>query len=582
MRRERIILHGCVQGVGCRPFIHNLAAEQGLTGDIYNDVDGVTIEVQGNSDSIGCFIDTLRAGDRLPPLMKVTACHCCQVPVIPNEACFVIAPSDPSGAPSSHVTADSATCVDCIAEMNDPHDFRYRYPFINCTNCGPRYSIVKTIPYDRANTTMSPFVMCEKCGGQYTEVSDRRFHAQPVACPKCGPKIWLTDSKGGTLQTDNDIVIAKTCEMLSEGKIVAVKGLGGFHLACDAMNEQAVHTLRQRKNREHKPFAMMAQVDTINKFAHTDEDTIKLLNSPQSPVVLLSQRQNTKIARSIANGVNTYGFMLPYTPLHHLIFENPSIQVLVMTSANISDQPLICDNEAALEKLGGIADAFLMHDRVIYRQVDDSVIHVIDNDQAILRRSRGYTPSPILRSGHCQKQIFAAGADLKNTFCLGKGDQLLLSEHIGDLADGDVYRHYIRSVSHLQQLYEIAPEIVACDLHPGYFSTQYANTLGVDNIIPVQHHWAHIASVIAEHDYTGSVIGIVADGTGLGTDNAVWGGECLIASLTGFDRFAHLDYFPLAGGDIASKEPIRPVMGLLSLICEISKVPAKYSKLLKS
>ena len=581
--RQQITITGRVQGVGCRPFIYKIATGLKLSGLVRNDVAGVSIEVQGDIDTIDAFADALTSKDKLPPLMQITSCRRHEMPPIANETQFVIKQSDSQGMISSQVTADSATCPDCLSEMNDPADFRHDYPFINCTNCGPRYSIVKNIPYDRCNTTMAPFEMCDKCRAQYTEVTDRRFHAQPVACPTCGPKIWLTDPAGNTIESDQHKSISQTAKLLRNGKIVAIKGLGGFHLAVDALNESAVNRLRERKHRDHKPFAMMAaSIETIKKYAIVGDIAADLLRSVESPVVLLPRKTDTAIPPAVATGVNTLGFMLCYTPLHHLLFARDGIEILVMTSANISDEPLICDNDLAIAKLADVADAFLMHDRDIYRQVDDSVVHIIDNQQAMLRRSRGYVPSPILKKDSCNKHIFAAGADLKNTFCFAKGNQLILSEHIGDLQDALVYRHYVKSVRHLKQLFDVTPEVVACDLHPGYFSTQFARSLNAEQVIQIQHHWAHIASVLAEYDHTGPVIGIVADGTGLGTDDAIWGGECLIASLTDFKRLGHLRYFPLPGADKASKEAIRPIMGLLSCICPPAAIIDKFDWLLNT
>ncbi|RPJ36002.1 MAG: carbamoyltransferase HypF, partial [Planctomycetaceae bacterium] len=463
----------------------------------------------------------------------------------------------------SQVTADIAICSDCLAEMDDPQDFRHRYPFINCTNCGPRYSIIKTIPYDRPNTTMSVFEMCTACAAQYHDVADRRFHAQPVACPRCGPKIWLADRSGKPLLTGNDEAIAEAARLLRADKVVAIKGVGGFHLACDALNNDAVLRLRQRKRRDYKPFAMMAaSVDAVRKYAVVDRAAEEVLRTPQSPIVLLPRRPDAVIAPAVAEGMSTLGFMLCYAPLHYLLFAE-GLDVLVMTSGNLSDEPLICRNELALERLGDVADAFLMHDREIYRQVDDSILHFVAGEPVLLRRSRGYVPTPIYMAERSPQEVLAAGADLKNTFCLVKQNQLILSEHIGDLEDAEVYHHYVRSIEHLKGLFEVQPQVVACDLHPGYLSTQYARSLHVARVIEVQHHWAHIASVLAEHGLIGPVIGLECDGTGYGTDGAIWGCECMIASLAGFERFGHLAYYPLAGGDKASKEAIRPLLSLL-------------------
>jgi len=562
IKRERILITGRVQGVGFRPAVYRIAQALGLSGLVYNDTKGVTIELQGQEEKIAEFLIRLQHDDK-PPLAEIKSCDVVDIPVIKGENRFVIETSDAQGSALSQVTADIATCRDCLAELADKHDFRYGYPFINCTNCGPRYSIVKTIPYDRPNTTMSEFAMCDKCTAQYTDVADRRFHAQPVACPACGPKIWLTDNKGKTIKTSTDDVTAESVRLLQSGKIVAIKGVGGFHLAVDALNNRAVKRLRERKRRDHKPFAMMADsIEKIKEYAIVSEQAEKLLKSPQAPIVLLPKKKGSAIAPSVAEGVDTFGFMLCYAPLHYLLFEQ-GIEVLVMTSGNISDEPLICTNQVALEKLGIVADAFLMHDREIYRQVDDSVVHFIDEQPVPLRRARGYVPTPIFTEENCREDIFAAGADMKNTFCFAKQNQLICSEHIGDLEDAEVYHHYIDSIEHLRKLFEVEPKVVVCDLHPGYLSTRYALSMPDVRFIQVQHHWAHIASVLVEHGLVGPVIGIECDGTGYGTDGAIWGCECMIATLEKFERFGHLAYYDLAGADKASKEAIRPALSLL-------------------
>jgi hydrogenase maturation protein HypF len=542
--------------------VYRLACRLGLAGAVYNDTKGVTIELQGEEKTIAELLARLQSDDK-PPLAEIKSCSSVDAAVIEGQDRFTIRPSDAQGTALSQVTADIAACRDCLAEMADENDFRHEYPFINCTNCGPRYSIVKNIPYDRPNTTMSAFKMCPKCAAQYEDVTDRRFHAQPVACPVCGPKIWLTDSKGQTIVAKTDSSIAETARLLRAGKIVAIKGIGGFHLAVDALAEQAVQRLRQRKRRDHKPFALMAgSIEKIKKYAIVSELAEQVLKSPQSPIVLLPKKEGSSIAPSVAGGVDTFGFMLCYAPLHYLLFAQ-GVEVLVMTSGNISDEPLICKNEKALHSLGGVADAFLMHDREIYRQVDDSIIHFIDGQPVPLRRARGYVPTPIFMEENCREDIFAAGADIKNTFCFAKQNQLICSEHIGDLEDAEVHHHYIDSIEHLRGLFEVEPKVAVCDLHPAYLSTQYARSLSGVKIIAVQHHWAHIASVLVEHGVAGPVIGIVCDGTGYGTDGAIWGCECLIASLEKFERFGHLAYYGLPGADKASKEAIRPLLGLL-------------------
>jgi len=563
IKRQKISITGRVQGVGFRPAVYRLASQLKLTGLVYNDTKGVTVELQGREEKIDEFLVRLQSEADKPPLAEIKSCKTVDIDVIDAEDKFVIEASNSQGTALSQVTADIATCQDCLSEMAEKEDFRYEYPFINCTNCGPRYSIVRTIPYDRPNTTMSVFNMCDRCATQYTDVTNRRFHAQPVACGACGPKIWLTDCKGNTITTQSNKTITETASLLQAGKIVAIKGVGGFHLAVDTLNNEAVKRLRERKKRDHKPFAMMADsLETIKKFATVSKSAEKLLKSPQSPIVLLPKRKDSPIAQSVAEGVNTFGFMLCYAPLHHLLFAQ-NIEVLVMTSGNISDEPLICKNELALERLSCVADAFLMHDREIFRQVDDSIVHFIEQEPVLLRRSRGYVPKPILIEESCSQNIFASGGDLKNTFCFGKQNQFICSEHIGDLEDAEVYHHYINSIEHLRKLFEVEPKVVACDLHPGYLSTQYALSLSDLKAIQIQHHWAHIASVLAEHGLNGPVIGLAADGIGYGTDGAIWGCECLIASLDGFERFGHLAYYTLAGADKASKEAIRPVLGLL-------------------
>jgi hydrogenase maturation protein HypF len=560
--RQRMRIAGRVQGVGFRPAIYKLACLKELTGFVLNDSAGVGIEVQGDRVCIEEMAELLRGNCFGAEQAFVKTVQSVDLPLIEGETKFRIIESRGDFEVSAEITADMNVCGDCLREMRDPADGRYGYPFINCTNCGPRYSIVKTVPYDRCNTTMSVFGMCDLCAGQYEDVYDRRFHAQPAACGACGPGVWFCDSAGTVLADSSDLAIETAAEKLNEGKIVAIKGLGGFHLCCDASNEKAVQLLRKRKRRDHKPFAVMTDtVEKAGKYIHVDKTVGEILTSTQRPIVL-GVKKGEKLAPSVTQNLNTLGLMLCYTPLHYLLFEQGP-EVLVATSGNISDEPLICHNKKALSALGDIADYFLMHNRDIYRQVDDSVVHFITEKPAILRRSRGYVPAPIYSDRKCDTDIIALGADLKNTFCLVKNNQLICSEHIGDLQNADVYRHYIRSIDHFCNLYNSKPRIAVCDLHPNYFSSRYAAEICDAEIIKVQHHWAHAASVLAENKIEGPVIGLICDGTGFGTDGAIWGCECLIASLDSFERFGALKNFKLPGGDSASREALRPLLSVL-------------------
>lgn len=588
MIRKRVRLTGRIQGVGCRPFLHNTALQLKLTGFVRNDHQGVTVEAQGPSGRIERFVRRLQDPSALPPLMRVSSIQVEDVPVVQGERGFVIEASVAAQAGEiAQVSMDTAVCRDCLVEMRDPKDRRYRYAFTNCTQCGPRYTIIRRVPYDRPNTTMAAFEMCPACRAEYTNPADRRFHAQPVACPRCGPRFWLTDAGGHALEKDRDRALAAAATMLRAGSILAIKGIGGFHLAVNAFDDEAVVRLRQRKNREHKPLAMMARsMDVIDRYAAVDAPAAALLQSPQAPIVLLPRRTaepdhaHPAIAPAVAPNTATLGFMLCYAPLHHLLFDEEGIEVLVMTSGNLSEEPLICDNDEALRRLGAVADAFLLHDRDIHRRVDDSVVQVIDGRASPVRRARGYVPGPVLSAESCPVDVFAAGGDLKNTFCLVKGSQMIVSEHIGDLADARSLRHYKESIRHLSGLFEVRPRVAVCDLHPSYLSSQYARDLGVEECIEVQHHWAHVAAVLAEKRTDETVIGLVADGTGYGPDGAIWGCECLIASLHEFLRFGHLRYYPLPGGDLAAREAMRPLMGLLDVYAEKEPRPRTWEPIL--
>ncbi|HOK67555.1 MAG TPA: carbamoyltransferase HypF [Anaerohalosphaeraceae bacterium] len=582
LKRMQIKLEGVVQGVGARPFFYRQAKQLGLTGFVLNDRAGITLEVQGPPEKLETLLGWLENPSLCsdwPPLMQLESTQITPLAPLESEADFQILPSRTEGTPLCQITPDTAVCSQCLQELFDPSDFRYRYPFITCTQCGPRYTLIKDVPYDRPQTTMDRFAMCQRCRSQYEDMTDRRFHAQPVACAACGPSLELADSRGQVLCRESDAAVRKAADILRSGGIVAVKGIGGFHLAVDASNEDAVRRLRQRKRRQAKPFAVMVRsLEEARLCAQISEQAARLLCSPQAPIVLLPKQNPNPLASSVAAGTNTFGLMLPYAPLHHLLFAEEGIRRLVMTSANFSEEPLLYENQQALTELAEVADAFLLHNRDIFRPIDDSVLHWVDGGPAFLRRARGYVPTPLRRIRPAKKEIFAAGADLKNTFCFVKGNQYLLSEHIGDLAEGKSYRHYLRAVQQLQTLFEAEPKVVVCDLHPGYLSSQFARSLAAEQFFAVQHHWAHIASVLAEYqlEIDERVIGLAADGTGYGTDGAVWGCECLIASQIQFERFAHLAYFPLAGGDAAARQAVRPLLGLLG-----PQIPPQFDPILE-
>ncbi len=573
-KRERINVSGQVQGVGFRPYVYRLARSLGLGGYVVNDPAGATIEVQGPPEVLEAF--ARRLGAELPPLAIIRTARREELPAVEGEEGFAIRPSLGGELADAQVTVDTATCADCLAELSEAADPRHRYPFINCTNCGPRYSIVERIPYDRANTTMSDFAMCELCASQYRDPGDRRFHAQPVACPVCGPSCRLVDPRGKHIPCAD--AIAAAAEEIRRGRIVAVKGLGGFHLACRADDDNAVRRLRMRKRRDAKPFALMVRdLAQGRRLCLIDPAAGELLSGPQRPVVLLPRRDDAPVAESVATGLPTLGIMLPYTPLHALLlgFDLPP---LVMTSGNISDEPLVKDNADAVAHLGSIADAILLHDRRIQRSIDDSVAQADDPDGAgaggpvLIRRARGYAPQPVTVGSSPSPVILAVGAELKNAVCLYRDGRGVLSEHIGDLKDGRVYRHFIRVINDLEALFDLRPEVIAADLHPQYLSTEYALRRAAGKLagraglplIRVQHHHAHIVSCLAEHGRSDEVIGLSCDGTGYGPDGAVWGCEVLRAGPGDFVRLGHLRYFPLPGGDAAARRTARPAAGLLA------------------
>lgn len=569
--RKRIRVRGIVQGVGFRPFVYNLAHELGLAGYVLNSSAGVTIEIEGGEPAVTQFITKLKNSP--PPLAQIEEVLLADLEP-GGESAFVIRHSQAEPGEFVLVSPDVATCDDCWRDFGDSANRRYGYPFTNCTNCGPRYTIIQDIPYDRPTTTMAKFRMCELCQTEYEDPSDRRFHAQPNACAECGPALALVDS-GGSFPEPQDyeaantaVILRRVRELLREGTIVAVKGLGGFLLACDAENDGAVQRLRERKRRSDKPFALMSRdVGSVESFCVVSAEERSSLLSPRRPIVILQRRRDSGLATSIAPGNNSIGVMLPYTPLHYLLFsdspDEPSqFRALVMTSGNISEEPIVTSNEEAWQRLCDVADWFVFHNRDIYMRADDSVTRVFEQRERVLRRSRGYAPHPVDLGIELQ-EILACGAELKNTFCLTKGRYAILSQHIGDLENFETLVFFEETLANLKKLFRVEPRAVVHDLHPQYMSTHFATRLALEPKIAVQHHHAHIASCMAENHLSRKVIGVAFDGTGYGTDGKIWGGEFLVADFRGFERRAHLRYVPLPGGDAAVRQPWRMAMSYL-------------------
>ncbi len=532
-RRVHLRVRGVVQGVGFRPFVHRLAERHGLTGFVFNDADGVVIEVEGDPAALARFVAAVEA--EAPPLARVA-----EVVAVPSSArhdtSFAILPSpDAVGAPTALVPPDVATCEDCLRELLDPADRRYRYPFVNCTNCGPRFTIVTAVPYDRPNTTMAGFPLCPDCRREYEDPLDRRFHAEPIACPVCGPRLSMP--------------LEDAVAILRHGGILAVKGLGGYHLACDASSEEAVARLRQRKLRDEKPFAVMTPVPGALAVLSPEEEA--LLASPARPIVLCRRRDGAPVAASVAPGAPWLGVFLPYTPLHHLLCADAGVP-LVLTSGNRADEPIAIDDEDARSRLSGVADAFLSHDRPIHRRCEDSVVRA----GFPLRRSRGYAPSALRLPVAAPVPVVAAGAELKSTFCVARGAEAFLSPHLGDLDTEAAYAAFHTDLALYLEMLGVEPAAVASDLHPEYLSTRWAREQGLP-LVEVQHHHAHAAACLAEHGDTGEVLAVVLDGTGLGSDGTLWGGELLRCDLVSFERVAHLEEVPLPGGEAAIREPWR-------------------------
>lgn len=564
--RVQILVRGIVQGVGFRPYVFTLARRRALKGRVLNNTSGVLIDVEGEAHTIEQFIDDLKTNP--PPLSVIESVEHRADLDFANYHDFRIVESEAGGEQFMPISADIATCADCLREMFDPADRRYRYPFINCTNCGPRFTIIEDIPYDRAQTTMRDFLMCEACRAEYENPLDRRFHAEPTACRLCGPRLFLTDAHGQEIALDAhdaEDAVAHARRLLSEVMIVALKGIGGFHLACDALSERAVERLRQRKYREDKPFALMANsVEVIKGFCLMSEAEEALLLSASRPIVLLEKKSDASLPRAIAPGVGTLGFMLPYTPLHHLLMESME-RPLVMTSGNISDEPICYEDAEARGRLSDIADYFLLHDRRIHMRTDDSVARVHDGREMVLRRSRGFAPAPVHTSFKYSQEILACGAELKNTFCLARDHYAFVSHHIGDLENLETLRSFEQGIEHFRRLFHLQPQIIAHDLHPEYLSTKYALALD-DHLtrVGVQHHHAHVASCMADNRIDGEVIGVAMDGLGFGTDGRMWGGEFFVANFVEAERIAHLDYVPMPGGAKAIREPWRMAAVYLS------------------
>jgi hydrogenase maturation protein HypF len=550
--RKAIDVTGVVQGVGFRPFVYRLANQCGLAGFIANTPAGVSIEVEGIPERVEEFL--LRLPQEIPPLAKVTAVTRRDLDSI-GEKSFRIISTRLNQSAKTLISPDIAVCEDCLRELSNPRDRRFRYPFINCTNCGPRFTIIRDIPYDRGRTSMSAFKMCAACQAEYDDPANRRFHAQPNACWDCGPQIQLLSADGSIINIAEPI--REAVRLLQQGSILAIKGLGGFHLACDAKNATAVDQLRERKRRVEKPFAIMvSRVEVAERFCVMDDLSRKQLLSMERPIVLLPSRPDVGLAPNIVPGNRFLGVFLPYTPLHHLLFTSGKFEALIMTSGNLSEEPIAIDNHEAVQRLQGIAGVFLVHNREILRRCDDSVIRVAAALPQQLRRSRGFVPVPVAIE-HESQPILAVGGELKNTICVIRGAEAFLSQHVGDLENLESYNFFNEAVGHLQRILEVQPQMVAHDLHPDYFSTKWALEREDVQHIPVQHHHAHIASCMAENHLDGKVIGIALDGTGYGTDGAIWGGEVLIVEYATFERAAHLQYVPLPGGSAAIHEPWR-------------------------
>lgn len=565
--RHRFTITGQVQGVGFRPFVYRIALDNAVTGTVNNSSDGVIIEVQGSVEQVSAFAEDL--AEKLPPLAHIVTLDMEDAEPVEGETEFIILKSTGGEGHSVLISSDVATCPDCLADMNDPANRRYRYPFTNCTNCGPRYTITRSIPYDRPQTCMACFTLCDACQTEYDDPLDRRFHAQPNACAWCGPKVWLADNSG-LVFAQGDESVRRLAHELADGHIAAVKGLGGYHLVCDAASEDAVATLRERKHRPDKPLAVMVpDMQTARRLAHITLEEEEWLTGNQRPIVLAAKRKEFPLAEGVAPDTNFIGLMLPYTPLHHVLMgdyagiKGDGVAALVMTSGNMSSEPIALDNDEALERLGDIADCFLFHNRDILIRTDDSVVRInpATGEPILIRRARGFAPSPVFLS-QPGPTVLGTGPELKCTLTLTKGDQAFPSQHIGNLSNLETMEFYREILEHMQDILRVRPEMIVRDLHPDYMTSAMADELGREMDIPVetlQHHYAHIYAVLAENQFTDPVIGLALDGTGLGEDGTIWGGECLMVMPEDLEhqRLAHFSRIPLPGGEAAVKQPWR-------------------------
>ena len=580
-KRSRLKISGVVQGVGLRPFIYQLAEQLALSGFVFNDGDGVIVEIEGEEVSLKRFKERLRALP--PPLSRIDFIHDEEM-VCVNESTFTIQHSKQSSV-QTMVSPDMAICEACKAEMNDISNRRYHYPFINCTDCGPRYSIIESLPYDRPNTSMAPFSMCKACAQEYNDPSDRRYHAQPISCHDCGPRLSLLDLDGAVSVQDVE-ALNRVCSLILHGKTVAIKGLGGFHLVCDATNEEAVRQLRRDKRRPSKPFAVMFDaIENIRMAASVSKDEESLLCSKEHPIVVVNKSDANTLASSIAPGINKIGLFLAYTPLHILLLEKLG-RPIVATSANLSDEPIITDERTLLKKLGSVVHAVLSYDREIVNACDDSVAMIAGGEKVLMRMARGYAPKSLPFTREAPKKILALGANQKSSIALAFGDHMILSPHIGDLVSLDAVEYFERTLETFKRFYGFEPDVVVCDNHPGYETTKWAKQLAKKRrsveLIEVQHHYAHALACMAEYGLSEPVLAFCFDGTGYGDDGTLWGGEVLIADPQKYERVSHLRSFKLIGGEKAVKEPRRVALSLLFQCYSLDEIIAMDSPTVKS